>query len=131
MAFDLEDFLLDGLNGMFGGLSVRDRPLLRGKCNCSHDRLGQHKLTRGHDCRVYAHYQCPTCNRTWTSGNSYYLPLSDSYRKQACKGCNRWFQPISASQLGGGSGATGGPPHDTARCEKCKLLGRNCRDQQR
>lgn len=78
--------------------------------------------------RVFGDFKCGTCNRRWSSGNSW------ANMGQMCKTCNIMVYPHEQRPLQRPDNFMdddylydSGAPHPSHLCEKCKRLGRNCR----
>lgn len=80
--------------------------------------------------RVYGDFRCPKCNKTWSSGNSW------ADMGQECKTCRinvypyaqKPLEPRIKSDSDDDERYDSGKPHRQDLCEKCKKLGRNCRN---
>ena len=81
--------------------------------------------------RVYGYFKCTICRRKWESGNSW-----ANYGQQ-CKRCKINIYPYRQENLQRNeeeeeeeevSHIDKNKPHLSSLCQKCKKLGRNCRN---
>ncbi|KAI1285257.1 Zinc finger CCHC domain-containing protein 24 [Halotydeus destructor] len=74
--------------------------------------------------RCFGHFKCPTCLKTWKSGNSW------ANAGQECKSCNILVYPHRQKKLekhGGDDDDEGlRPQHPRHLCDKCQDIGRYC-----
>ncbi|XP_056097774.1 zinc finger CCHC domain-containing protein 24-like [Rhinichthys klamathensis goyatoka] len=76
--------------------------------------------------RCFGEYQCPKCNRKWMSGNSW------ADMGQECKTCHINVLAHKQRPLEKPDGLDASDPnkeHLQHLCEKCKQLGRCCRQK--
>eukprot|EP00731_Ephydatia_muelleri_P025083 Em0017g166a len=71
---------------------------------------------------MFGTYRCEGCSHTWCSGNAW-----NGYGQQ-CKSCKSMIMP-ELQPLRRGEHEKEGPPHQQALCERCQILGRNCRGE--
>ncbi|KAI1285569.1 Zinc finger CCHC domain-containing protein 24 [Halotydeus destructor] len=74
--------------------------------------------------RCFGHYRCPTCGKSWMSGNSW------ANAGQECQRCRIMVYPHTQRPLEKPEGLDKGDlkkEHPRGLCEKCRQLGRNCR----
>jgi hypothetical protein len=74
--------------------------------------------------RVYGHFECITCPRSWQSAATY------KNKWQKCKGCEQKYYPYYQKTLDQREHDDGGDeetraPHDATRCQRC-LEGQKC-----
>uniref|UniRef100_T1IUJ1 3CxxC-type domain-containing protein n=1 Tax=Strigamia maritima TaxID=126957 RepID=T1IUJ1_STRMM len=75
--------------------------------------------------RCFGEYKCSSCGRQWMSGNSW------ANYGQECKECKINVYPFKQTPLEKPDGLDKSDlnkPHPQNLCEKCKKLGRYCRD---
>lgn len=73
------------------------------------------------DRRMFGEFYCETCDRFWTSGNSWH-----GYG-QRCNDCGNFILPSNRRPLQRRIVTTGErKPHDSSKCEKCNELGEKC-----
>ena len=75
--------------------------------------------------RVFGEFRCSRCKKQWKSSSTF------CDQKQACQGCDTWCYPYAQRPLERrGSDDDDDDddrrPHDMARCERCRRLGRCC-----
>lgn len=75
--------------------------------------------------RSFGEFQCPKCSRSWMSANSW------ANMGQQCQSCRINVYPHSQKPLSKPDGLDKSDmtkTHPRELCEKCKKLGRYCRD---
>eukprot|EP00794_Sanderia_malayensis_P007606 gene7606-8446_t len=80
--------------------------------------------------RVYGDFQCPQCKHKWSSGNSW------ADMGQQCSSCKINVYPYAQKKLqpnpydsdDDDERYDSRKPHREDLCEKCKKIGRNCRN---
>ena len=71
--------------------------------------------------RLFGTYSCKKCKKEWSSGYSW------SNTWQQCKKCNSKIYPFHQRELVQTKKKLESiKPHDSDRCEKCKMMGRYC-----
>ena len=115
---EVNEVVYEGISG------YQRRNRLMRKENFCPDCGGRELFGTVHVCRFFAKFYCPPCHNTWTSAWAW------SGCTQQCLNCQReyHFDPLTAKRIQSGMGRDGCGEHISSACERCKQLGRNCKE---